>query len=167
MFFLAKIKLYLIIAGLIATFVGGAIWYYRDTQAALQAYAANQAILETSLDTQKQATAALLQDIQRMRSVLGDLNKSFDESRVKTEELQQQFNQSKTGEPRDFGSLAFKKPGLIEKSVNTGTREVFRCIELLSKATPTPGEKNDQKYTNCIDSTVTDSLQQRTEKNPS
>lgn len=167
MFSLAKIKLYLIIAGLIATFVGGAFWYYRDTQAALQAYAANQAILETSLDTQKQATAALLQDIQRMRSVLGDLNKSFDESRVKTQELQQQFSQSKTAEPRDFGSLAFKKPGLIEKSVNTGTREVFRCIELLSKATPTPGEKNDQKYTNCIDGTVTDSLQQRTEKNPS
>ena len=140
-------------AAAFAVFAAGAYWYYRDTQAALQAYAANTAILETSLQTQKQATQALQDDIEQMRRVLGLLNTEFTQSRSKVAELEKKFNQSKSGAPRDLGALAAEKPALIEKSVNTGTQEVFRCLELLSGAAPTQGEKDDKKYNACISGT--------------
>lgn len=146
-------------AAAFAVFAAGAYWYYRDTQAALQAYAANTAVLETSLQSQKETTLALQQDIEHMRQVLGLLNKEFTQSRAQVVELEKKFNQTKSGADRDLGTLAAEKPGLIEKSVNTGTREVFRCLELLSGATPTQGEKDDQKYNACIISTEPNGMQ--------
>lgn len=154
-----KLKVYLIMAAAFAVFAAGAYWYYRDTQAALQAYAANTAMLETSLQTQKQTTEALQQDIEQMRRVLGILNTEFTVSRNKVADLEKKFNQTKSGAQRDLGALAAEKPALIEKSVNTGTQEVFRCLELLSGATPTQGEKDDQKYSACINSTKPSGVQ--------
>ena len=154
-----KLKLYLIMAVAIAVFAAGAYWYYRDTQAALQAYAANAAVLETSLELQKQTTLSLQQDIEQMRKVLGILNTEFTSSRTQVADLTKRFNQTKSGADRDLGVLAAEKPALIQKSVNTGTQEVFRCLELLSGAAPTQGEKDDQKYNACISSAGPVSMQ--------
>ena len=58
--------------------------------------------------------------------------------------MTKKFNQTQNGGERDFGSLAFKKPKLIENIINEGTKNVNRCLELISGAIPEEGEKNAQ-----------------------
>ena len=60
-----------------ALFAGAAYWYYIDTQRALMVAAQNQAKLEISLDTQKQATQALQKDLVRMTASINKLNIDF------------------------------------------------------------------------------------------
>lgn len=152
---LSKARVYLIMFAAFATFAGVAYAYYKDTQSALQQYAENNATLEVALETQKAATVALKRDIELMSTTLVVLNKDFEEARQRVSDLEQTFNQSANGDKRDFGKLAESKPGLIERSVNTGTTEVFNCLEILSGK---QGDYSESEYIDCTNIN-TDSMQ--------
>lgn len=147
---LGRIRVYLIMFAAFAAFAGVAYWYYKDTQAALQQYAINQANLETSLTLQRSATESLKQDITRMSNTLVQLNADFAQSRAQVTELENKFNQSSNGDDRDFGVLAARKPALVEKIVNTATQDVLRCFELLSGDSAQQGEATNEKFSSCI-----------------
>jgi|TARA_B110000495_G_scaffold201940_1_gene220631 septal ring factor EnvC (AmiA/AmiB activator) len=145
-----KLKVYLIMFGAFAMFAGVAYWYYLDTQKQLKGYAQNQAKLEIGIDLQRKQTVNLLADIQLMNTALVELNEDFVESRKQVRELEKTFTQKKNGEARDFGKLAEAKSGLVEKIINSGTVNVLRCFELLSGATPTEKENENENLQHCI-----------------
>ena len=149
-----RLKVYLIMFAAFAMFAGMAYWYYQDTQKALQTYAENQAKLQISLSTQKQATDSLQNNIKVMTETIRTLNDAFAESRENVKTLERQFNQSKDGSERDFGKLAIEKPAAIERAINKGTGEVFRCIELLSGQPPKTGETDDKEYIDCLNTDI-------------
>jgi len=143
-----------------AMFAGIAYWYYQDTQKAMQAYAQNQAKLETSLTIQKQATESLQNNIKVMTETLKTLNEDFAESRKNVIKLQNIFNKDSDGKQRDFGELTIEEPATIQKQINKGSTEVFRCIELLTGDQPKQGEADAQEYIDCTTSVEpTNSLQ--------
>ena len=145
-----RFRVYLIMFAAFATFAGVAYWYYQDTQKALQAYAQNQATLETSLQLQRQATESLQRDIVVMQSTITELNDAFAQSRQRVNELENKFNTSANGDARDLGAIAEQKPALIQRVINNGTKEAGRCIELLSVATPTEEDYNNEELVDCI-----------------
>lgn len=145
-----RFRVYLIMFAAFATFAGVAYWYYTDTQKALQTYAQNQATLETSLTLQRQATESLQRDIAVMQATITELNDAFAQSRKLVNELENKFNTSANGDARDIGEIAEKRPESIERLVNGATREVGRCIELLSGALPTQEDYNNEELVDCI-----------------
>ena len=145
-----RFRVYLIMFAAFAAFAGVAYWYYQDTQKALQTYAQNQATLESSLQFQRQATESLQRDIVMMQSTITELNDAFSQSRERVNELEDKFNTSANGDARDIGEIAEKRPESVERVINKGTRDVNRCIELLSGATPIQEDYNNEELVDCI-----------------
>jgi septal ring factor EnvC (AmiA/AmiB activator) len=143
---LLKIKIYLIMTVILAAAAYAAHYYYTDTQAKLAQYAANQARLETALETQKAATDALKQNIQVMQTTVRTLNQQFTDSRRTVQELERRFNETSAGQQRDFGALAAAKPVLVQTIVNIATQDVFKCFEQISGANV---ETDSDLYKNC------------------
>ena len=145
-----RFRVYLIMFAAFAAFAGVAYWYYQDTQKALQTYAQNQATLESSLQFQRQATESLQRDIVIMQSTITELNNAFSQSRERVNELENKFNTSANGNARDIGEIAEKRPESVERLVNSATRDVNRCIELLSGTIPTEEDYNNEELVDCI-----------------
>ena len=145
-----RFRVYLIMFSAFAAFAGVAYWYYQDTQKALQTYAQNQATLESSLQFQRQATESLQRDIVIMQSTITELNNAFSQSRERVNELENKFNTSANGNARDIGEIAEKRPESVERLVNSATRDVNRCIELLSGTIPTEEDYNNEELVDCI-----------------
>lgn len=144
--FLGKIRVYLIMFALLGLAAYAGYYYYKDTQAKLAEYAANQARLEIALTTQKAATDALLANITTMQTTVRTLNQQFTDSRRTVQELERRFNETSAGQQRDFGELAAAKPGLVQTIVNTATQDVFKCFEQISGANV---ETTSDLYKNC------------------
>lgn len=153
--FLSKTRLYLIAGAAVGALALAAYVYYTDTQNRLQTFASNQKVLEISVDQQRQTIDALNEDIQRLLATIADLNQEFAQSREAVRELERKFNQSANGDQRDFGELAAEKPGLVEKIVNNGTQDVFRCFELLSGDQAELKELDNEELIDCISSVST------------
>ena len=145
-----RLKVYIIMFSAFAMFAGVAYWYYQDSQKQLIGYAQNQAKLEIGIELQRKQAVTLLADIKLMNTTLIELNEDFVESRKQVRELEKTFTEKKNGEARDFGKLAEQKSGLVEKIINSGTANVLRCFELLSGATPTEKENQDENLQHCI-----------------
>lgn len=150
-----KLKLYFILGLVLLTVVGGAYAYYKDTQKRLQQFAENTAKLEVAVTTQKAATEALQQDIVVMSNTLNKLNREFDESRRAVAELQSTFNESANGNKRDIGELAERKPESIERVINTGSKKVMTCVEILSGNV---GDSSEKDIADCTGSPVPDGM---------
>jgi len=144
---------------IVATLGAAGLFYYNDTQARLATYAAQQAQLETSLTIQRETTEQLIANITLMTKTVEDLNTEFAESRERVKDLENTFNRTKSGKQRDFGNLAVKRPGLVEKIVNTATQDVFRCLELLSGATVQQKDMENAKVNNCFETTSADTAE--------
>ena len=149
-FVFSKIKVYLLAAAAIAALVSAAYYYYTNTQARLMAYAANQALLEVSVQQQQETIQVLQADVARMTGTIDTLNTEFAESRQRVRDLETTFRENSGGGERDFGEIAAERAALVERIVNTGTQEVLRCFELLSGATATPEEIANEKFDDCI-----------------
>lgn len=155
----SRFRVYLVMLALLGASAYAAYYYYTDTQAKLAQYAANQARLETALETQKAATEALLENIATMQTTIRTLNQQFTDSRRTVQELERRFNETTAGQPRDFGALAAARPGLVQNIVNTATQDVFKCFEQISGANV---ETDSDLYKNCdsiSNSTNTDGVQ--------
>jgi hypothetical protein len=61
------------------------------------------------------------------------------------ENLKDRFTTSASGEKRNFGEAAAKKPASLERAVNRGTVNALRCLEIASGAPLTEAEKNATK----------------------
>jgi len=124
----------------------GAFIYVKTLQADLAMSEANNAKLEQSVESQKAVIEQQLKDAKAIRVAIVEqetLNKRLNKS---LEDLRDKFHKvNASGKKRDIGALAEDKPRLIERVINTGTRNALRCMEISMGAKLTEKEINATK----------------------
>jgi len=124
----------------------GAFIYVKTLQADLAMSEANNAKLEQSVESQKAVIEQQLKDVKAIRVAIVEqetLNKRLNES---LKDLRDKFHKvNSSGKKRDIGALAKDKPRLIERVINTGTRNALRCMEISMGAKLTEKEVNATK----------------------
>jgi len=130
MFGMFKIYMLIVVVGLVGGVVYAGYYYYKDTQSRIQTLTENNAKLETAKAIQDQTIETLIAD----REKFDKLNK---ELQVKLEKANDYKNTLIDKlRKHDLSKLSLKKPGLVEKKINNGTKKLFRSLESLTGATP-------------------------------
>ena len=138
-------KITVIFGTVLVTLLGLFYWYYTTTQETINILKENNAKLETAVAISEETVSSLQNILKDQAETILKINRRFNEIREQNSDLK------KTLSENNLAKLAHKKPGLIENRVNSGTRDVFRCIELLSGATPTKEELEKTNENNkCI-----------------
>jgi len=149
MFLLGKIKMLLIVAAVLGVVGFGAWKYYTYTQEQIRIYAVNAATAELAQEQSEKAIAALKKDMVEVRAQYTAVSKSFDVAKKRVDDLEEKLGK------HDLGVLAQRKPKLIEKIVDKGTKDVLRCYEILTGSALTEDElnatKKSQTNTSCPD----------------
>lgn len=132
-----------VIIGVVSTAIGGAYWYYTDTQDRLAEQGGLISQLEMGLAAQRSAIAQQQSDAKLQSTIHHDLQKEFSDAREEIAELRMKFNKTTKllGENR-FKKLAVAKPLIITKIINSGSADVARCFEILSGQPLTEREKS-------------------------
>jgi|TARA_R110001583_G_scaffold71221_3_gene200956 cell division protein YceG involved in septum cleavage len=139
-------KIAMIMIVVMAVVLGGFYWYYQDSQEKIAVLQGNNAKLEVSVQTQKETIEQHLEDAQKAHSIVAETNLKFAEAQKEVDALRGKFNKvSKLLGQRDIGKLASAKPRLIERIIDKGTDQSFRCFELLSGASHTKEELDAAK----------------------
>ena len=127
-----KIYLLIIVLGLVGGSVYGAYFYYMDTQQRLKTMAENTAKLETAKQLQDDTINTMIED----REVFAELNKELQVNLDAANDYKDVLiNKLRK---HDLSRLSLKKPGLVEKRINAGTKKLFLSIEDISGATTAP-----------------------------
>ena len=126
--------------------VGGAYVYVKSLQADLATSEANNAKLEQSVEQQKAVIEQQLKDAEDIRLAMKDQTELNERLNASLEDLRDKFHKvNASGKKRDIGELAKGKPKLIERVINTGTRNALRCMEISMGAKLTEKEVNATK----------------------
>jgi DNA-directed RNA polymerase beta subunit len=124
----------------------GAFMYVKALQADLATSELNNVKLEQSVKSQKAVITQQLEDVKSIQVAMIEqetLNKRLNDS---LKDLRDKFHKvNASGKKRDIGELAEKKPKLIQRVINTGTRNALRCMEISMGAKLTEKEKNATK----------------------
>ena len=127
-----KIYILIIVLGLLGGVGYGAYYYYKDTQARIATLTENSAKLEQATNTQKQTIDTLVADAAKFRELNKELNIKLDAANDYKNTLIDKLRK------HNLAKLSLKKPGLVEKKINYGTKKLFESFEKLSGADPTP-----------------------------
>jgi hypothetical protein len=118
------------VLGIIGGVGYGAYAYYQDTQQRIATLQTNNAKLET-VSKQNELTVKSLQANQEKFATLNkDLQMKLNEAEEYGDDLRKKLHK------HNLTRLSIKKPGLIEKRINDGTKKLFKSIESLT-ALPT------------------------------
>ena len=127
-----KIYILIVVLGLVGGVIYGAYYYYNDTQARIAILTENSAKLEQATNTQKQTIDTLVEDAEKFRELNKDLNIKLEAAHNYKNTLIDKLRK------HNLAKLSLKKPGLVEKKINRGTKKLFESFEKLSGADPTP-----------------------------
>ena len=133
-----KIMIFLAILTFVGTVVGGAFFYYKDSQATIAALNQQTATLTQAVDQQKDALEAMEQSIRDQAAIREDMMKEVESARKDVEKLQTKIAS------HDLKLIASEKAGLLEKKINRATNDVMRCFEIATGDAILPDEKNNQ-----------------------
>ena len=120
------------VIGLVGGVVYGGYYYYKDTQARIATLTENSAKLEQAANTQKQTIDVLVADAKKYEQLNKELNIKLDRANDYKNTLIDKLRK------HDLAKLSLKKPGLVEKKINYGTKKLFESLEKLSGADPAP-----------------------------
>ena len=126
------LKIYILIAvvGLVGGIVYGGYYYYKDTQSRIQTLTENNAKLETAKAIQDQTIDTLIADREKFDKLNKELQVKLDKANDYKNTLIDKLRK------HDLAKLSMKKPGMMEKRINNGTKKLFRSLESLTGATP-------------------------------
>ena len=129
------IKIYILIAviGLIGGVLYGGYYYYKDTQARIAVLTENSAKLEQATNTQKQTIDTLVEDATKYRELNKELNTKLEAANDYKNTLIDKLRK------HDLAKLSLKRPGMVEKRINNGTKKLFKSLEELTGA---PSDSN-------------------------
>jgi len=121
---------YLILMFLLSGMVGGAWFYYTDTQERLATLRNNNAKLQIVAETNQETIENLQADYKLAQENMEKLAERAREAEIYQDELASKLRR------HDLTRLTLQKPGLIEKRVNNATDKIFTELEVNSGAEP-------------------------------
>ena len=131
-----KIYLLVIVLGLVGGSVYGGYYYYKDSQERIRILTENTAKLETAKKLQDDTIDAMIEDREKFEELNLELQTNLDKANVYKDVLINKLRK------HNLARLSMKKPRLVEKKINDGTRKLFRSLEALSGAVaPSPASK--------------------------
>ena len=110
----------------------GAYYYYTDTQARIATLTENSAKLEQATSAQKQTIDTLVADAAKFQELNRELNTKLEAANEYKDTLIDKLRK------HDLAKLSLKKPGLVEKKINAGTKKLFESFEEISALEPDP-----------------------------
>ena len=78
-----------------AVVLGGFYWYYQDSQEKIAVLQENNAKLEVSVQTQKEAIEQHLEDAQKAHGIVAETNLKFAEAQKEVDNLRGNYNKAK------------------------------------------------------------------------
>ena len=121
-----KIYILILVVGLLGGVLYGGYYYYKDTQARIAVLTENSAKLEQATNTQKQTIDTLVEDAAKFRVLNKELNTKLEAANEYKNTLIDKLRK------HDLAKLSLKKPGLVEKKINAGTKKLFESFEEIS-----------------------------------
>ena len=121
-----KIYMLIIVVGLLGGVVYGAYAYYQDSQQRIATLQQNNAKLETVAKTNEMTINSLQESQEKFATLNKDLQMKLDKAEEYGDDLRKKLHK------HDLTRLSIKKPGLIEKRINNGTKKLFERIESLT-----------------------------------
>ena len=121
-----KIYMLLLVLGLVGGVVYGGWYYYKDTQARIQTLTENSAKLEVATQQQEMTINILVEDAEKFRELNKDLNIKLEAANDYKNELIAKLRK------HDLSRLSQQKPGLVERSINNGTKKLFESFESIT-----------------------------------
>ena len=125
-----KIYMLIVVVGLVGGVVYAGYYYYKDTQSRIQTLTENNAKLETAKAIQDQTIDTLIADREKFDKLNKELQVKLDKANDYKNTLIDKLRK------HDLAKLSMKKPGMTEKRINNGTKNLFRSLESLTGATP-------------------------------
>jgi len=130
-----KIYLLIIVLGLVGGVGWGGYYYYKDTQARIQILTENTVKLETAKRLQDDTITAMIKDRDRFSALTKELRTNLDKANVYKDVLIGKLRK------HNLARLSLRKPGLVERKINAGTKKLFRSLEIISgAAAPAPAK---------------------------
>ena len=123
-----KIYLLVIVLGMVGGSVYGAYYYYKDSQERIRILTENTAKLETAKQLQDDTINAMIEDREKFDELNKELQTKLDKANVYKDVLIGKLRK------HDLAKLSLKKPGLVEKKINNGTKKLWLSIEAMSGA---------------------------------
>ena len=128
-----KIYILIIVIGLVGGVVYGGYYYYKDTQARIAILTENNSKLEVAAQQQELTINLMIADREKFEQLNNELqtklNRAHDYRNTLIDKLRK----------HNLAKLSLKKPGLVEKKINRGTKKLFESLEKLSGAkSPAP-----------------------------
>ena len=121
-----RVYMLIIVVGLIGGVVYGAYAYYNDTQQRIKTLQENNAKLETVAKTNELTINSLQQSQEQFAELNKDLQIKLNEAESYGDNLRKKLHK------HNLTRLSIKKPGLIEKRINDGTKKLFDNIESIT-----------------------------------
>ena len=125
-----KIYMLIMVLGLVGGVVYGGYYYYKDTQSRIQTLTENNSKLEVAHQQQTQTINTLIADREKFEELNKELQVKLDKANQYKDVLIDKLRK------HDLAKLSLKKPGLVEKKINNGTKKLFRSLENLTGAPP-------------------------------
>tara|TARA_R110000787_G_scaffold165106_3_gene278186 strand:+ start:166 stop:564 length:399 start_codon:yes stop_codon:yes gene_type:complete len=130
-----KLYVLIIVLGLVGGSVWGAWYYYQDSQRRIQILTENTAKLETAKKLQDDTITAMIEDREKFAELNKELGLKLNAANKYKDVLIGKLRK------HDLAKLSLRKPGLVEKKINAGTKKLFRGLEALSGAVaPAPAK---------------------------
>ena len=125
-----KIYMLIVVVGLVGGVVYGGYYYYKDTQSRIQTLTENNAKIMAAKAAQDNTINTLIADREKFDELNKELQTKLDKANDYKNTLIDKLRK------HDLAKLSMKKPGLVEKRINNGTKKLFRSLESLTGATP-------------------------------
>ena len=139
MFIFGILRKYLIIAGVLGA-VGFGLWkYYTYTQETIRVYAENAARAEMAQAETQAALEQTIKDLEKVQEKYNQVSADFNSAKKRVDGLQDKLKE------HDLPFLAEQKPGLVEKILDKGSKDMLRCLEIISGSPLTEEELNVTK----------------------
>lgn len=104
----------------------------------------NEILLREGLQKQEALIIKIETDYKDIRNSNDELIAITKKQQKKIEDLNTKFTRTANGSSRDFGKLSMAKPKLMTSLINKGTKNAFRCFEIISGSELKKGELNDE-----------------------
>ena len=121
-----KIYMLIFVLGIIGGVGYGAYAYYQDTQQRIATLQTNNAKLETVAKTNELTITSMQKNQEKFATLNKDLQMKLNEAEEYGDDLRKKLHK------HNLTRLSIKKPGLIEKRINDGTKKLFKSIESLT-----------------------------------